>query len=258
MISSISSTTGSYGMGSLKEMQERMFQKADSDGDGQISKAELSSMRANGPRGGPSADEMFTNLDTDQDGSISREESDAALERMREDMSQGAKMFFGRSDKASQPPSLEEMQEEMFTRADANGDGTIDADELAAMAANGPEGGPSGEELLARLDTDGDGVVSRAESDAGIEEMHQKRPPGPPPGMEIGRTGSESDASDSLTQNLLDALKNEIENSTASTAEGGGLSFALRAALKSYMQASLSEGSRASESLGVLGSQTYA
>jgi Ca2+-binding EF-hand superfamily protein len=258
MISSISSTMGSYGMGSLKEMQQRIFQKADSDGDGQISKAELSSMRTNGPQGGPSADEMFTKLDTDQDGSISREECDASLEKMREQMSQGAKMFFGRGDKAGQPPSLEEMQEEMFTRADANGDGTIDADELATMAANGPEGRPTAEELLAQLDSDEDGVLSRAESDAGIERMHQNRPPGPPPGMEFGQTASDSDASDSLTQNLLDAMKNEIESSTTSTAEGDGLSFALRAALKSYMQASLSESSRNYESLGVLGSQMYA
>lgn len=259
MISSISSSMGSYGTSSLKEMQQKMFQKADSNGDGQISKTELSSMQANGPKGGPSADEMFTKLDTDEDGAVSRAESDAALEQMRQEMFHGAAMFSGGGGSVGEMPSLEEMQEEMFTKVDANGDGSIDASELSTMAANGPKGGPSTDELLAELDTDGDGAVSRAESDAGIERMHENRPPGPPPPMASEESSSlESDSSDSLTQTLLDALNEQEKTSTTSQTQDSDLSQMIRAALKNYMQAGLSNSSQNGESLSVLGSQLYA
>jgi Ca2+-binding EF-hand superfamily protein len=255
MVSSISSNMGSYSMPSLKEMQQKMFQKADADGDGQISKTELSSIQPKGSQNNSSSDDMFSKLDSDADGAISRAESDAAIEQMRQDMFQGPSMFQG----GGQKRSLEEMQEEMFTHSDSNGDGSIDASELSTMAANGPEGGPSAEDLLAELDTDGNGTVSRAESDAGIERMQEDRPPGPPPPTASDESSSTSgDASDSLTQTLLDALNEQDDSSTASQTQDSDLAQMIRNAMKSYMQAGFSSSSRNGESLSVLGSQLYA
>jgi Ca2+-binding EF-hand superfamily protein len=256
MVNSISSSMGSYGMSSLKEMQQQMFKKADADGDGQISKTELSAMQPKGSsQSTNSSDDMFGKLDSDEDGSISRAESDAAIEQMRQDMFRSASMFQGGGER----PSLEEMQEEMFGNTDANGDGSIDASELSTMAANGPEGGPSADELLAQLDTDGDGVVSRAESDAGIESMQESRPPGPPPPMASdASSSSSSDSSDSLTQTLLDALNEQDDSSTTSRTQDSDLAQMIRNAMKTYMQAGLSNSSQSGESLNVLGSQLYA
>ena len=66
-------------------MREKMFQKADADGDGSVSKDELKTMMADMPAppqgmGGtqaPSADKLFGQIDTDSDGQISKTEFDA-------------------------------------------------------------------------------------------------------------------------------------------------------------------------------------
>ena len=52
------------------------------------------------------------------------------------------------------------MQQHMFSKIDANGDGKQDKDELAEMVAKGPQGGPSVDDILSKLDSDGDGAPS--------------------------------------------------------------------------------------------------
>ena len=62
--------------------------------------------------------------------------------------------------------SMLQMRQQMFSKIDTNGDGKHDEDELAQMAANGPQGGPGVEEILSRFDSDGDGAISEAEFNA--------------------------------------------------------------------------------------------
>jgi len=69
--------------------------------------------------------------------------------------------------------SMLQMRQQMFSKIDTNGDGKHDADELAAMVANGPQGGPSVEDILASADTDGDGSISESEFNNA-----QQAPPG--------------------------------------------------------------------------------
>lgn len=67
-----------------------------------------------------------------------------------------------------------------FEKADMDGNGSLDANELEAMAKDiSAKTGRTvtAQDLLQRLDQDGDGSVSRAEHAAG-------RPKGPPPGMD--------------------------------------------------------------------------
>jgi len=51
----------------------------------------------------------------------------------------------------------------LFSSSDADGDGSLSADELSAMVANGPEGGPSVDDLMSKLDTDGNGSLTESE-----------------------------------------------------------------------------------------------
>jgi Ca2+-binding EF-hand superfamily protein len=60
------------------DFQQQMFSKIDTDGDGALSMDEISSMVANGPQGGPSADEIFDTADTNKDGYVSQAEFEAA------------------------------------------------------------------------------------------------------------------------------------------------------------------------------------
>ena len=58
----------------------RSFKELDSDGDGQLSQAELSTMPT---RGGRSADDRFAQLDADDDGYVSQAEMRQAREGAR-------------------------------------------------------------------------------------------------------------------------------------------------------------------------------
>lgn len=69
--------------------------------------------------------------------------------------------------------------QEVFSRNDSDGDGTLKADELQTLLDEIAEkmggDGTTAAELIERLDSDGDGALSSAEFEAG-------RPEGPPPG----------------------------------------------------------------------------
>ncbi|MBP7528992.1 MAG: EF-hand domain-containing protein [Syntrophorhabdaceae bacterium] len=62
--------------------------------------------------------------------------------------------------------SMVQMRQQMFSKIDTNGDGKHDADELAQIVANGPQGGPGVEDILTQFDTDGDGSISESEFSA--------------------------------------------------------------------------------------------
>lgn len=64
---------------------------------------------------------------------------------------------------------------QMFARQDANGDGSISADELTSIPA-------SFRDRLMQNDTDGDGAVSRAEFTKGMAKMQSGRQPQGPGG----------------------------------------------------------------------------
>jgi Ca2+-binding EF-hand superfamily protein len=159
MISSIGSSTNTY-QTQMAQMRQNMFNRIDTNGDGKHDKDELAAMVANGPSGGPSADEIISAFDTDGDGAISESE----FNTVQDQQTQGA---------GGPPPppmgniSSEEFAKQLFANSDTDGDGLLSADELSAMAAKGPEGGASAEELMTKLDTDGDGSVSESEFVAG-------------------------------------------------------------------------------------------
>lgn len=90
--------------------------------------------------------------------------------------------------------------EELFSKTDANGDGTIDKVELSdALAAKseteGAENAPDADELFSMLDADGDGSITQEEHTQGLQNLAPQGgpqgtkglmgpPPPPPPGSE--------------------------------------------------------------------------
>jgi len=82
------------------------------------------------------------------------------------------------------PTMVRPTKEEMFQKADANGDGKIDADELNEVLAKASE--MSGRTIdaaavLGNADEDGDGALDQAEMDNAMARLREQMGPPPPP-----------------------------------------------------------------------------
>jgi Ca2+-binding EF-hand superfamily protein len=238
-ISGLSSLTQSY----MAQMRQQMFSKIDTNGDGKHDKDELAQMVANGPQGGPSVDDILSKFDTDGDGTISESEFEAASPPEQQMQAAGFPPMMGGMGGMSSADFLEQM----FSNVDTNGDGVHDEDELAAMVANGPQGGPSVDEILEKFDTDGDGAISKAEFEAGQAQ----------------KSGSVQarNTEDELLQALLEALQNEDSTTSSSTddaSESNSSITNLLASLKAYMQSSVNGFAQYDVTQSLLGFDLYA
>jgi Ca2+-binding EF-hand superfamily protein len=133
---------------------EKVFDTADTNEDGVVSKDELSAVM--GQNGG-NIDEIFSKVDTDGDGLISRAEDDAWLAQMENQTGQNSPL--AGAGNAGQG---------IFDKADTDSDGSVSKDELAAVI------GKDVDSLFGKIDTDGDGLISRAEDDAWLAQMENQ------------------------------------------------------------------------------------
>lgn len=214
-------------------MQERMFQKTDSDGSGGIDATELqATLDKVASKSGVSIDttaaDLLTQADADGDGSLSSDELGTAMQSVLPPPP--STMDFAQSrgaGKAGGPG------DDLFGKVDADGSGTLDETELQTLLdhmANGPGSSTSdttetdstsstaAADMLATLDTDGDGSLSESEFDAGrpgnggqgggMEAMGGNRPPPPPGGMggAGGVSGTASASGSSGTSATYDPL----------------------------------------------------
>jgi Ca2+-binding EF-hand superfamily protein len=142
-------------------MWQDLLQRADTDGDGKISKKEFEASKPKDGKG-PAAEDLFSKIDTNGDGFITEDENAVFISSMQ----------------PPQPPS----PEEMFAKADTNGDGELSKAEFAAMVPK--KGGSSNsqtdtQKIFDEMDTNQDGVVSEAEFMAAMEKRTQNGPPLP-------------------------------------------------------------------------------
>jgi len=245
-------------MTSMMQMRQQMFSKIDTNGDGKHDADELSAMVANGPQGGPGVEDILAQFDTDGDGSISESEFNTAQPGSPGAMS-GANTM-----------STEDLISQMFGQADGNEDGVIDEDELARIAAMGPEDGPGAEEILSQLDTDGDGTISETEFAEGPWANQQVQgPPPPPPPEEGSKTESifsqlDTDGDGTISEDEFDTAMNSIESffSSISTSDSdrsvSDLMGLLGAALNAYQQAGGTSYAGSAEASQGTGSSLYA
>ncbi len=132
-----------------EEKRDKFFNRLDKNSDGSVSIEELRKMAAGENEGGPQGLPRLPELDTDHSGGVSFEEFKAAT-------------F------VQKLPA--ERQETLFKRLDRDGDGQITPKDRPEGPPKGrpegapPKGGPGGEmdprQMLHRLDANGDGSVS--------------------------------------------------------------------------------------------------
>lgn len=186
----------------MRQMFEERFKKADRDGDGALNRAEAK-------EGMPMLSRDFDRIDANADGKITLDEMRIAMEKRRERMREhgmhGDHRGPGGPDSKGPPdgkggpggsggkggpqgmrerPSPEQMKaraDEMFKRADTNGDGALSLEEAQAAS-------PRMARDFKSIDANGDGKLTRDELDrfaqsrrAQFEERRQQRDGGATP-----------------------------------------------------------------------------
>jgi len=112
-------------------------------------------------------------------------------------------------------------KEEMFQKADANGDGKIDADELNEVLAKASE--MSGQtidaaELLSNADEDGDGALDQAEMDNAMAKLREEMGPPPPPPNDsnmLRQLMSDEEEEQNSQKSIYQVMTDALTSSTA-------------------------------------------
>ena len=176
---------------------DKVFDAADADGDGSVTKKELASVIGEG-----GADELFSKIDTDGDSLISRAEDKTFRESMA-----------GASGMRPPPPP----PDKVFDTADTNKDGYVSKDELAAVMGSG-----SGkiDKLFSKIDTDGDNLISRSEDETFRKNMTEEMQ---------NNTSAKSDLNDindfvqDWQSKMFEALLNGLNAATSSSQKSTSL-----------------------------------
>ncbi len=180
---------GMVGMTPPQEAQQSsssIFSQLDTNGDGVIDAEELAnalgnSSSTNDDEDSSALEQLIAALDKDGDGTVSEEELNDGLKTLMEELESQRTGMAMQGMTHPPPPERGRMDDELFSETDANGDGVIDADELAGavesrQAAGGS--GPDAEGLFAALDADGDGSITRQEHSEGLQAMRKQQEPG--------------------------------------------------------------------------------
>lgn len=163
---------------------------------------------------------MFAKLDLNTDGSLSADEFSALGQNMPPQ--DGARQLTGGGGfqgfsaetlgalMGVQEMSHEDRSAEIFSNADADGDGSLTAEELSTdMAAHAPPGADATDsatraaELISAGDTDGDGALS-AEEFTALKPQGGPPPGGPPPSDASTSTSSTSATEEEQTYDAAD------------------------------------------------------
>ena len=167
---------------------------------------------------------MFAKLDLNTDGALSADEFSALGQNMPSQG--GARQLAGGGGSQSfsaetlgallgvQQMSHADRAAEIFSGADADGDGSLTAEELSAdMAAHAPPGvdgtdsASRAADLISAGDTDGDGMLSAEEFTALKPPEGGPPPGGPPPTSSTSSTGSTGESEEETTYDAADTNK---------------------------------------------------
>ena len=197
-----------YYTASLASARQTIFDTLDQSGDGGLDLSELAALAGNS---GVSTDQIMTEMDTDQDGLICKTEIDSFMAKME------AQMIRNNSGMAPPPPPPGEgpSADEIFSMADANEDGSIDADELEALLG---QTGLDVDSIFADMDSDEDGLISSAEFNAAMDA----RQAGGTPPAGGGASAEEDEEEDYAAADLNEDGYVSTEELAAYLAQDGG------------------------------------
>ncbi len=198
----------------MLQMRDKMFDALDSNEDGVVDANELAAASKKGSesKGTGKSDDLFSKINSDGDGKISRAESDAFKQKMSDQM-KGTMLQIQESG-VSASDGTQSGEDDIFTKLDTNGDGSLDKAEFeAGRKAHGHGKPPSPEEVLSKLDTDGDGAISKAEFEAA------PKPPGHggPPDLAEMLTKLDTDGDGKITKAEFDAGAPASASSTSAS-----------------------------------------
>jgi Ca2+-binding EF-hand superfamily protein len=198
----------------MLQMRDKMFDALDTNEDGVVDANELAAASKKGSesKGTGKSDDLFSKIDSDGDGKISRAESDAFKQKMSDQMK--GTMLQIQENGVSASDGTQSGEDDMFTKLDTNGDGSLDKAEFeAGRKAHGHGKPPSPEEMLSKLDTDGDGAISKAEFEAA------PKPPGHggPPDLAEMLTKLDTDGDGKITKAEFEAGAPASASSTTSS-----------------------------------------
>jgi Ca2+-binding EF-hand superfamily protein len=149
-----------------QQLYQRLFDRLNTDADDALSFDEMNASGAAGSK----TEAVFKALDTDGDGRVVRAEMTPSSTFGADTLNA---MLSAQTDQA--PKTNEEIVADMFARADTDGDGALNADEMSAEAAirkaAGLDAGYSPDTMFMSKDRDGDGLVRQDEVLA-IRRLH--------------------------------------------------------------------------------------
>lgn len=201
------------------QMQKKMFERTDSDGDGGVSSSELKTLvediqSKTGVTLSSSAEDMLASADADGDGALNADELDTLMKDVMPPPP--STMDFAQSRGATSS------NDDLFSKVDADGSGGLDESEFTALMDQMAEDGVTQEsdasERFAELDSDGDGTLTSAEFEAGRPEGPPGGPQGmggmpPPPPPDEAQASTDEDS----LQQLMDALDTDGDGQISET-----------------------------------------
>lgn len=239
------------GSGSSSGLKEALFKSADQNGDGGISKDELTTLMADSSQSSTDVSQIFDSLDTNSDGVISKSESDAGVDKAgQQKQAQGSPPPPPPPPSESSSSSDSSSSDTIYDALDTNKDGTVSASELLASLMNNnsnsaddsssesgaSSSGSSGDEITVKkifdaMDTNQDGSVSKTELEAALAKSGKQKTSG---------TASGSSSSGAFT-----ASSSPTDSSVLTTA------------IKSYVQAGMQSISRSTTESTLSASAVY-
>ena len=155
----VSNLSSQYGSSRVSDMWQNLLKTADTDGDGKISKAELTAVQSgNQNSSGPSADDIFSQTDSDGDGYLTSTEFSTQAEKMGPPP----------GGPGGPPPSAEDL----FKTADSDSDGKVTLDELTSALPDDQKSNAAS--IFKSMDTDGDGSVTQSEFTAAMKKKQEE------------------------------------------------------------------------------------
>lgn len=243
----------------LQQLQQSLFQKADTNTDGSLTLDEFTATGSEKSAGSASttdkakAEKLFKSIDANGDDKVSGDELGS---------------FFTKLSSSTQSSLLQIQQQggadhasDFLSRADTDEDGGLNLDEFTAAGPKGASADKS-KEIFGEIDADGDGTVTKDEltafdqsRDAGKSGEARHMPPPPPPSdssdsddgsgtsladILAGLSSSSSSASSSSDSSTATSLADVLSSvsSTDSTATNSKNDFAKQ--MMTYLQQMLS------------------